>query len=80
MARFLARVGCLSLALGIAAMVALVALTAVWRVAPPVSTLMLARYVTGRPVVRDYARDLLAELLDPLHGVRGEHQVGRRYH
>lgn len=55
MARFLARVGRLSLALGIAAMVALVALTAVWRVAPPVSTLMLARYVTGRPVVRDYA-------------------------
>ena len=54
MARFLARVGRLSLALGIAAMVALVALTAVWRVAPPVSTLMLARYVTGRPVVRDY--------------------------
>lgn len=55
MARFLARVGRLSLALGIAAMVALVALTALWRVAPPVSTLMLARYVTGRPVVRDYA-------------------------
>lgn len=55
MARFLARVGRLSLALAAAAMVALVALTALWRVAPPVSTLMLARYVTGRPVVRDYA-------------------------
>lgn len=54
MARFLARMLRLSLALGAAATVALIALAALWRVAPPVSTLMLARYVTGRPVVRDY--------------------------
>lgn len=54
MARFLARVWRLSLALGVAALVVLIALTALWRVAPPISTLMLARYLTGRPVVRDY--------------------------
>jgi len=45
----------LLLALILSAAIVLVALTALWRVAPPISTLMLARYVTGRPVVRDYA-------------------------
>ncbi|MCB1543455.1 MAG: monofunctional biosynthetic peptidoglycan transglycosylase [Rhodoblastus sp.] len=37
-----------------AALLTLVALMALWRFAPPISSLMLARYVTGRPVVRDY--------------------------
>ena len=54
MAQFLARIWRLALALVISAAIVLVALMALWRVAPPVSTLMLARYVTGRPVVRDY--------------------------
>ncbi len=39
--------------LGVVALV--VALTALWTVVPPVSTLMLARYVTLQPVQRDYA-------------------------
>ena len=54
MARLLARIWRLALAIGVAATVALIALTVLWRFAPPVSTLMLARYATGRPVVRDY--------------------------
>ena len=33
----------------------LAGLVALWRVEPPVSTLMLARYATGRPVIRDFA-------------------------
>lgn len=32
----------------------LAALMALWRFAPPISTLMLARYLTGQPVTRDY--------------------------
>ncbi|MFV0279744.1 MAG: monofunctional biosynthetic peptidoglycan transglycosylase [Rhodoblastus sp.] len=54
MAQFLVRIGRFALSLVLAAAVAFAALVAVWRFAPPVSTLMLARYVTGRPVVRDY--------------------------
>ena len=38
----------------IAVLALLAALLALWRVEPPVSTLMLARYVTGRPVVREW--------------------------
>lgn len=37
------------------ALAALLALTALWTVAPPVSTLMLARYATAAPVTRTYA-------------------------
>ena len=54
MPRIFSRIWRLALALLISAAIVLVALLALWRVAPPVSTLMLARYVTGRPVVRDY--------------------------
>lgn len=54
MARFLRRIWRLTLALTLAATAAFSALAIVWRFAPPVSTLMLARYVTARPVVRDY--------------------------
>ncbi|HMN73840.1 MAG TPA: transglycosylase domain-containing protein [Rhodoblastus sp.] len=54
MARFLGRVWRLGLAVALTAAIMLAALTALWRFAPPVSTLMLARYLTGRPVVRDY--------------------------
>ncbi|MCB1542574.1 MAG: transglycosylase domain-containing protein [Rhodoblastus sp.] len=38
----------------VVALLTLVALMVLWRFAPPVSTLMLARYATARPVVRDY--------------------------
>lgn len=44
----------LALAVAVATLMALVGLMVLWRFAPPVSTLMLARYATGRPVVRDY--------------------------
>jgi len=45
----------LALRAAVVALLALAGLMILWRFAPPVSTLMLARYVTGRPVVRDYA-------------------------
>ena len=51
-------IGCalrLALRAAVVALLALAGLMILWRFAPPVSTLMLARYVTGRPVVRDYA-------------------------
>lgn len=54
MARFLGRVWRLGLAFALATAAVVVALGVLWRVAPPVSTLMLARYVTARPVVREY--------------------------
>jgi monofunctional glycosyltransferase len=54
MARFVGRMLRLALAVAIAAPVLLLALMLLWRVVPPVSTLMLAGYVTGKPVVRDY--------------------------
>jgi len=44
----------LILAVAIAAPIMLAALMVLWRFAPPISTLMLARYLTGQPVVRDY--------------------------
>lgn len=44
----------LALRVIVVALLALAGLLVLWRFAPPVSTLMLARYVTGRPVVRDY--------------------------
>ena len=52
MARVFGRVLRLGLALAIAAPTVVVALLLLWRVAPPVSTLMLGRYVTGKPVER----------------------------
>lgn len=45
----------LALRAAVVALLALAGLMILWRFTPPVSTLMLARYVTGRPVVRDYA-------------------------
>lgn len=50
----MARIWRLALAFVLSAAIVLVGLAVLWRFAPPVSTLMLARYVTGRPVVRDY--------------------------
>lgn len=55
MSRFLGRALRLAIAAALAAPVVCLALLALWRFVPPVSTLMLARYATGRPVVRDYA-------------------------
>ena len=40
--------------LGIAAIVLMAGFLMMWSVVPPISTLMLARYVTGRPVVREW--------------------------
>ena len=54
MARFTRRLLRLALALAVAAPVALFLLIAAWSVAPPVSTLMLARYATGKRVERTY--------------------------
>lgn len=54
MRRFVGRLARLALAIAIAAPILLLALIALWRVAPPVSTLMLARYMTGRPVERTW--------------------------
>lgn len=54
MARFTRRLLRLALALAIAAPLALFLLIAAWSVAPPFSTLMLARYATGKPVARTY--------------------------
>jgi monofunctional glycosyltransferase len=54
MARMFGRVLRLGLAVAIAAPVILFALILLWRVAPPVSTLMLGRYVTGKPVERTW--------------------------
>ena len=52
--RFLRRaVAILLLAVGALAAL-LIALLVLWRFEPPVSTLMLARYATGRPVVREW--------------------------
>lgn len=50
----LRRVLRLALAFMLALAGAVVLLSVVWSFVPPVSTLMLARYVTGRPVVRVY--------------------------
>lgn len=55
MARWLRRIVRFALALVLAALALFVALLALWRFAPPVSTLMLARYLTGERVVRAYA-------------------------
>jgi monofunctional glycosyltransferase len=54
MARFVGSMLRLALAVAIAAPILLLALMLLWRVAPPVSTLMMARYVAGKPVARDY--------------------------
>jgi monofunctional biosynthetic peptidoglycan transglycosylase len=54
MARFVGRMLRLALAVAIAAPVLLLGLMLLWRVVPPVSTLMLASYATGKPVTRDY--------------------------
>ncbi len=54
MGRWLGRVWRLAVAVALAAALVVAGLALAWRFFPPVSTLMLARYVTGRPVVRDY--------------------------
>ena len=52
--RFLRRMFAALFVAGLAFAALLVALLALWRVAPPVSTLMLARYAMLRPVVREW--------------------------
>ncbi len=43
------------LGLAVAVLIVVIGLMAVWRFAPPISTLMAARYLTGRPVLRVWA-------------------------
>ena len=54
MALMLRRIVRLALAFAIVTPIVLLALIGLWRVAPPVSTLMLAHYLTGQKVERDY--------------------------
>ena len=42
--------------LGLALAALFVGFLALWAVEPPVSTLMMARHLTGRPVVRGFPR------------------------
>ena len=56
MRRWLGRALRLAAAAAIVAPLLLLALMALWRFATPVSTLMMARYLTGRPVERAYVR------------------------
>ena len=52
--RFIRRAVAILLLATLALGALLVALLVLWRFQPPVSTLMLARYATGRPVVREW--------------------------
>ena len=54
MTRLVGRILRLALAIAIAAPLVVLALMGLWRVAPPVSTLMLFRYLTAQKVERDY--------------------------